>query len=514
MPRSGAPPSTATPWVELALGGRRWSGQLDQAGTEAVALAPLLPELSPRDRVTLRGADLRRDLPSLVNALRRRDLGMRSDGATPASALARLGFQRLRLELCSAKPEAHDWLVGRTGSWRQLIKTARSVPASMSLEVEVPITRPTALHLDDTVALAARLGAQSLWLRRLRGDAPDFLSLSPRLGLTQAALERAVRNGRHLGMTVHVRDFPACALGGVADALTQVRVLGEPAIEHVPGCAQCTCPGVAKAYVQTFGWREVRSQDGPPSPAVLGARVHEPSTRPAHAQAVARENPAPPASQGPAVLTVVLPTQGPTRPLRQLLNEAAQRRPQRLRVVSQGHAQTLDLLRDACRLGVAQVDGLVPPGCLPADDRALARLSPLRQLEVVLAAPEAGALDLVRRLTRLRDTKRFPTVGVVVVVDAVLQHIWPDLLPDLPPWRAVLAPSGDYADLDLDNPVVQALQLPACLGGAAPSPAPAPYDPARATAPALTDTGPSCAPCPAERACSGPAIGWTLTGCP
>ena len=104
MPRSGAPPSTATPWVELALGGRRWSGQLDQAGTEAVALAPLLPELSPRDRVTLRGADLRRDLPSLVNALRRRDLGMRSDGATPASALTTQVAMVPAVEAPSARP--------------------------------------------------------------------------------------------------------------------------------------------------------------------------------------------------------------------------------------------------------------------------------------------------------------------------------------------------------------------------------------------------------------------------
>ena len=85
--------------------------------------APLGPLWLVGGEPTLRG-----DLPALVLALSRAHagpLGVATDGLALASAerlqmLRKAGLTHVRIALHTARPDAHDWLVGRDGAWHKV----------------------------------------------------------------------------------------------------------------------------------------------------------------------------------------------------------------------------------------------------------------------------------------------------------------------------------------------------------------------------------------------------------
>ena len=262
----------------------RGTGRLDE-----VAL-PDLPDPGPEAlaaaagacrRVVLRGGEptLRPDLPEVVAAvaevcpplLRTDGLGLSSQGAV--APLVGAGLVGVRLPLHSGRRDAHDWLVGRPGSTRAVVRAIRACrSAGLRVEVEITVTRPTASHLRETVELALRLGAEGILLRRLRcrgSAALDYVALSARVELLPPLLEEATRVS---GGDVTLEGFPRCATGAAEDRCQAqgsspiATIDSRPWIdlraslaapETAARCDSCpgppACPGLCRGYVHLFG---------------------------------------------------------------------------------------------------------------------------------------------------------------------------------------------------------------------------------------------------------------------
>ena len=110
---------------------------------------------------------LRADLPRLLAAcaeagaaVRIRTDGLALGRAAALAPLQRAGLTGLRVLLASARRDAHDWLVGLSGAATAASRAVRvATAAGLPVEVEIPIARPTAPLLAETVNVAARLGA-------------------------------------------------------------------------------------------------------------------------------------------------------------------------------------------------------------------------------------------------------------------------------------------------------------------------------------------------------------------
>ncbi len=118
---------------------------------------------------------LRADLPRLLAAcaeagaaVRIRTDGLALGRAAALAPLQRAGLTGLRVLLASARRDAHDWLVGLSGAATAASRAVRvATAAGLPVEVEIPIARPTAPLLAETVNVAARLGASAVHLRLL-----------------------------------------------------------------------------------------------------------------------------------------------------------------------------------------------------------------------------------------------------------------------------------------------------------------------------------------------------------
>jgi hypothetical protein len=266
-----------------------------------------LPEVEvPEGRVILTGEPtLRADLPSLLSCG-----AMATDGlALPAAlpGLRRAGLRRVRIGFHAARPEAHDWVAGRRGCARRVVKAMRmSLASGLSVEAEVLLTRPTAPLLADTVQALHALGVPRVLVRR-----------HPRVNVATAArwgqvdFERVVR----LGPDVTLHGFPSCVVGSAAawvvpsSAEPEVGPLaGTP--RHATGCEGCTCEGPDADYTALFGRTEL--PDGVRAPQLALA--------------------------------------GPTRGLRQQLVRLAQQHRSLKVTVDLGRDAASDLLRDCKRL--------------------------------------------------------------------------------------------------------------------------------------------------------------------
>jgi len=249
---------------------------------------------------------LRADLPQLLRALTDRGSSpaLRSDGLGLASdtALGPLidaGLGRLRVFLHSTRPDAHDWLVRRSGAARRVVRTIRRAGAlGIATEIEATLTRPTAPYLFELVEVAASLGVSVVHLVRPVGRGPvleDFVALSPRLALLDTHLERATAAATRHGVSLWLHGLPEC----VSRRMRHARVLprsvhwlvaegaawraaleqfGEPA--HVSGCPRCpglpVCAGAPLDYVGRFGQTEFRSEQTDVEPD--GASAADPAS--------------------------------------------------------------------------------------------------------------------------------------------------------------------------------------------------------------------------------------------
>lgn len=230
---------------------------------EEVQLPPV--EL-PEGRVILTGEPtLRADLPDLLACG-----AMATDGlALPAAlpGLQRAGLRRVRIGLHAVVPEAHDWVVGRRGCARRVLKALRICLASgLQVEVEVLLTRPTAPLLLDTVQALDALGVMRVLVR-----AHPRVDVATAARWEQIPFGRAVRAGPEL--TLH--GFPACVVGDAGAWV--VPWSQEPEVgplarvpSFAPGCEGCRCEGPRSDYVDLFGRTELPDAVPPARLALVG----------------------------------------------------------------------------------------------------------------------------------------------------------------------------------------------------------------------------------------------------
>lgn len=157
---------------------------------------------------------LRADLPALLAASP--GSGLVTDGlALQSPAALRMlrdrGLAALRVQLHSARPDAHDWLMGRAGTAKGAMRAIRAgCAAGLDVEVHAVVTRPTQRHLPELLELAERLG-----VRAVLASVPtmahvaeaDRLALSPRRALVDLDAARAVAS--RLGLALELRGFDA-----------------------------------------------------------------------------------------------------------------------------------------------------------------------------------------------------------------------------------------------------------------------------------------------------------------
>lgn len=380
---------------------------------------------------------LRADLPALLGTFPGATL--RTDGLALAgpgvlASLRRAGLGKLRVVLHSARPDAHDWLVKTPGAARTAMRTLRAAAElGIDTELEATLTRSTAPHVAELVALAEGVRARSVHLVRLahRGQAArDTIMLAPRMALLEDPLDDALGAAIRARIALFVHGYPRC----VAPKL-EARVCPSADREHrfVPGeaweavrsayattygarCPGCpgapSCDGAAAEYVARFGAGELLSEmpreprpsepvssDAAPSegaPSSVAPRAgRAPTTRLRDVRAVVRRG----TVQGdplidrpqptPRVLRVSFaPIDTTTRVLRARLLRAAQEGAAIVRV-SGGldHPSVAALLREAARLPGPEVEvaGDLSPLAALADAQIFELQGIVRALGAVFA---------------------------------------------------------------------------------------------------------------------------------
>lgn len=519
---------TRQPWRAHALHVPEAPRPTAEALREALeAAAP-----GPRALVWIGGGEptLRADLPKLIRQLSSEtgELGLTTDGLVLASGpalrvLHDAGLARLRIHLHSARAEVHDWIVGQRGAARRARKAIQNaVQMGIPTEADLLLSRPGARWLPATVQLLARLGVARVHLRRPLRRGPgdrDFIASSPRLGLLQEHLDRALVIAREVGLTVRLHGVPACAapradaeqLTGGAEQLLWPEGLGDRpevrawgAAPPAPACPACPgppgCPGAPADYVDRFGDLELQSErPGPlrrprPSPPRFGEtppvppprRGRSPATRPHVSGRLAAwpdigGDPTSGQPGGDGQATVELVLDGPTRALRRTLVRLAQDGPEGVRLVALAPAPThLELVREALRLGFSRLELWAGPGVLDGiSARQLGRLKGLHHVRIGLAdpgaAPEAAALA-----ERVAAKTGAPTavVGWLAALPAAgSQAAWAGLWPEQLPGAPAFARAAGLAPPSLESWAAAAPQdLAAALRSAAALPSPPPAE--------------------------------------
>ncbi|MFT4977543.1 MAG: hypothetical protein ACI8S6_003448 [Myxococcota bacterium] len=379
----------------IDLGGApRVAGRLDDLATPERDLPSIQVDIAAAPvggRWLLRGGEptTRADLLSVIRvaaAANPERAWLRTDGLALVSpsacaALVRAGLSGVRVPMHSGRADGHDWLVGQPGAARRVARAIRAaVTAGLTVEVEVALTRPTTPYLAETVALALKLGARGIWIRRVRAIGPaakQLIALAARLGELRTPVEEAVRIAEDGGASIWVEGLPRCVVPGAeANLCTD----GTPTAP----CTACpglpACVGVPTEYTDRFGWAEIWRLT--------------------------------PREQREEVSVIVDPTE-PTRALRLRMLRAAQLRPQRLCLIDiAAHPEALSLLRDALRLSVPEVEvsGRIDR-LAELPDTALFRLRGLARVDAVATRPEEVAA-LRASLARLHRDVQTSVVGL------------------------------------------------------------------------------------------------------
>ena len=357
--------------------------------------------------------------------------------------LMQKGVERVCIPIFSIRPDAHDWLVARSGAVRRALKAIRvCAEAGLQVHVECTPTRPCMGLLKETIGVLGRLGVHTVWIRRPRLEwmnADDQIALSPRLGLLEPELREAQNAAERLGLRVHWVGFSICSVSGIrgprwaSDAW--VDVSGVPLVPlHEPVSCQCAtpCEGLPGDYIQRFGWQEFQ----------LG-----PSTR---IRSVSRRVMSPKGrfSRGPKQTRLRIEFGGPhtdlherfndhvvveaSREIRRRMVEAAQTGTSMVEVCNSGmllHPDAEDLLWELTRLSFERVRiagdlSLLAKG----SERLFRRFKGIHEVYAVLYAPDATTHDQfcgqagaqTASLEALDKFMRFS--GAQTGVYAMLQH--------------------------------------------------------------------------------------------
>lgn len=329
--------------------------------------------------------------------------------------LRAVGVERLHVPFHCARQDAHDWLVGQPGALKAAHRAIRAcLAAGLPVAADIVLTRPTMVHLAETVALLARLGVRTIAVRRLMAhdaEGAAFVPLSPRLAPLEASLEHAATVALERRVRVSLHDLPLCVaprlrpLFAAPDSEAWVMADGSVRTrgDAGPGCVTCPgpphCAGAPRDYVARFGWEEFSH----PQPSA--ARVHESvqdqqarrATEPmvfawhgphrVRCEACADAAPDAEASRTPYEST---------RVIRARLVQAAQHRPSVLRLVGAdllAHPQAALLIYDALRLFPrVRIAGEASP-IVDWSELDLRRIKDLDRIDVALYGPDAASHD-------------------------------------------------------------------------------------------------------------------------
>lgn len=425
------------------------------------------------------GEPLRRsDLPELLRQLvelRGADLGICTTGeplnAATAQRLHQLGVTRLVVPFHSARADAHDWLVGRSGALRSAHRALLSArEAGLHTIVEVAITRPTAAHLAETIEVLARLGVRRVCFRRPAIDSLPIALQVPtaaRLSLIEADLERAAAVALERRMRLTIRDLPLCSAPRLrrlfAPLDSELWITAEDGRPHAPetevGCPSCPgapiCAGAPADYVARFGWEELGARHVGPradaqsderAPSAQGTTVVFSWRGPHRVRCEACGDQTPNASHGSRTsneprrevehIHRLHPPHEPSRVVRARLVQTARTRPALLRLVGAdllAHPQAPLLIYDALRLFPrVSVAGEASP-IIDWSDLDLRRLKDLHRLDVALYGFDAASHDahcgipgafatMMRAVERLRSQTSITVGAYAILHDADALH--------------------------------------------------------------------------------------------
>lgn len=476
----------------------RVPARLDDPGIAApdpsvAELAELARGAGDATTIVLTGGEptLRADLPELLAAVRapvlRTDaLALASDGAL--RPLQSAGLSALRVVLHSARPEAHDWLVGQPGAARLAMRALlRASELGVRTEIEATLTRPTAPHLAELAVLAERVGARALHVVRLRhrGTAErEAIALVPRFAQLEDPLDETAAAALRARITLRLHDFPRCVAPRLASAFapSAERTVLVPSgagwselAVRAPrsiACAACPrselCAGAPAEYVARFGSGEILSEqprperphvDAPPAGApkdVAPRAGRAPTTRLRDVRAIVRRGGVEgdplidePRTPPPTLRLSLAPIETSTRVLRARLIRAAQEGARVLRL-SGGfdHPAAAALLVEAARLPGVSVElaGDLRP-LFALKDAQIYELRGIARARAALRDP-ADVEPTLAFLERLRATAQIEIGTYVVLGSAADAAAWTNDFARLPgdPFVRVLDPTG-LADL-------------------------------------------------------------------
>ena len=377
------------------------------------------------------------------------------DGVTTevAQRLHSIGVQRVQIPFHCARQDAHDWLVGRPGALRTAHRAIRACrEADLAVTADIVLTRPTMRQLAETIEVLARLGVRTVNIRRLKAeeaDGPQFVPLSPRLGLLRESLEEAAAAALHRQVRLRLRGLPLCVaprlrpLCAAPDSEVWVQPDGSVHASDAVSLGCPTCPGAPQCagapadYVARFGWEEFID------PTTVAPRVAE-SVRDQQ-----RHEGAAPLTftwRGPRRVRCDACAETPgeasnlqlgyeaTRVVRARLVEAARYRPSVVRLVGAdllAHPQGALLIYDALRLFRRVEVAAEGSPIVDWTDLDLRRLKDLARIDVALYGPDAATHDahcgvlgafaaMLRGVDRLQSQTTIPVGAYAVLHDARL----------------------------------------------------------------------------------------------
>jgi hypothetical protein len=378
---------------------------------------------SPAELHWLSGAEstLRADLPQLIRTLSETPIGLDTDGLALVSdsvigVLMQAGLSRVRIGLHSSHSDAHDWLVGLPGAAKRARRALRTcLKASLEVDAQIILSRPTTEHLPETVALLRHLGVSRIHIRRpvlLDALHDRAIALSPRLSLLEPWLEACLQEAGDMELLVH--DIPPC----VAPGLPIKHFESEPWVltaglqlqaSHGAGCTNCPqnfrCAGGPADYTALFGRLELDSAgplprdsicvpstlpEGATPPPVRAGRSPATRIRQVHRQlALGRLYGDPVNGQDPAESPqqICVRLQGSSREIRKALVRAAQEGAPELVVEAVGlepHPDLAELLMDSGRLSFERIILRAPEAHIASlGDKKRVALRRISQVEAI-----------------------------------------------------------------------------------------------------------------------------------
>jgi hypothetical protein len=186
-----------------------------------------------------------------------------------ARQLRSAGVDSIEASMAGPRPAIHDYHTAAVGSFTQTTAgVMAAVWAGLRVGLTLIVTRSNYRHLDEQVALAARLGVAALhfsWVQPVGSARLQPARVVPRWQACMGYLQAAATSARRHGIPLLTSGLPWCQLGafelGFLDVCRRTLSCGESGVPEA--CSRCalleSCIG-AGDYVAHYGTAELRPQ--------------------------------------------------------------------------------------------------------------------------------------------------------------------------------------------------------------------------------------------------------------